>query len=90
MSGRWFALEGWREGEGIGGGDGLPLHLGVFLKHKEGEVWDKDGWWSFLLALADGCQVISCVILCNFWMLEIFHDDYFFKSQGERVCRQRS
>lgn len=49
----------------------------------ETEVRDRIGCWSFLLALADGYRVISCIALYNFSTPELFHDYYFLKSGCE-------
>lgn len=51
----------------------------------ETEVWDRIGWWSFLLALADGYRAINCIALYNFSTPELFHDYYFLKSRCRRV-----
>lgn len=64
---------------------GLQLHLGIFLEPEEREVWDKYGWWEFLLAPVDRCGVVSCISLYNFWMLEIFPDYCFFESEEKRL-----
>lgn len=53
----------------------------------ETEVQDRIGCWSFLLALADGYRVISCIALYNFSTPELFHDYYFLKSGYRRVYR---
>lgn len=56
-----LGMVGTREGQA-----GLQLHLGIFLEPEEREVWDKYGWWEFLLAPVDRCGVVSCIILYNF------------------------
>ena len=41
------------------------------------------------MALADGYQATSSIILYDFWVLEIVCDYYFFKNRGEEVVGSR-